>query len=233
MLLIDAAQFSSASGLAGDDLGELQRCFRIVGPALRPGRDRALACADLWLGAAGFGLGATRDISLGGVAADRDWHFRKDHVRHFAFHLDAEGPLDRIRAAARSASKPKHGSTIDSFSQLTPGRYLSSPGLWLGLMFAALFIAAQSGCAVIADRFDFIASQSTTIRKNTTMHPTKKPRASPAPFISRWLFTGPFSLHLCSEQTDRARQRRRDGQQYSGARNDVSFGDPRRSCWRQ
>jgi len=32
--------------------------------------------------------------------------------------------------------------TIDSLSQLTPGRYLSSPGLWLGLLFAAAFLAA-------------------------------------------------------------------------------------------
>src|SRR5206468_6532794 len=32
--------------------------------------------------------------------------------------------------------------TIDSLSQLTPGTYLSSAGLWLGLLFAATFIAA-------------------------------------------------------------------------------------------
>jgi len=32
--------------------------------------------------------------------------------------------------------------TIDSLAQLTPGRYLSSPGLWIGLIFAAVFIAA-------------------------------------------------------------------------------------------
>jgi len=32
--------------------------------------------------------------------------------------------------------------TIDSLSQLTPGTYLSSAGLWLGLLFAAAFIAA-------------------------------------------------------------------------------------------
>jgi ABC-2 type transport system permease protein len=32
--------------------------------------------------------------------------------------------------------------TIDSLAQLTPGRYLSSPGLWIGLMVAAAFIAA-------------------------------------------------------------------------------------------
>jgi ABC-2 type transport system permease protein len=34
-----------------------------------------------------------------------------------------------------------HGD-IDSLTQLTPGRYLSGPGLWLGLVFAAAFLAA-------------------------------------------------------------------------------------------
>jgi ABC-2 type transport system permease protein len=37
--------------------------------------------------------------------------------------------------------EPKHGVAIDSFWQLTPGKYLSSPGLWIGLVVAALFIA--------------------------------------------------------------------------------------------
>jgi len=32
--------------------------------------------------------------------------------------------------------------TIDSLSQLTPGRYLSTPGLWIGLVVAAGFLAA-------------------------------------------------------------------------------------------
>jgi ABC-2 type transport system permease protein len=32
--------------------------------------------------------------------------------------------------------------TIDSLSQLTPGRYLTSPGLWIGLIVAAAFLAA-------------------------------------------------------------------------------------------
>jgi len=38
-----------------------------------------------------------------------------------------------------------HGSdhpTISSLAQLTPGRYLSSPGLWIGLLVAAAFLAA-------------------------------------------------------------------------------------------
>jgi ABC-2 type transport system permease protein len=32
--------------------------------------------------------------------------------------------------------------TIDSLAQLTPGRYLSSPGLWLGLVVAVAFVSA-------------------------------------------------------------------------------------------
>jgi len=39
--------------------------------------------------------------------------------------------------------------TIDSLSQLTPERYLSSPGLWIGLVFAAAFVA----CAVRLRRY--------------------------------------------------------------------------------
>jgi len=32
-------------------------------------------------------------------------------------------------------------STIDSLAQLTPGKYLSTPGLWIGLFVAAAFLA--------------------------------------------------------------------------------------------
>jgi len=35
--------------------------------------------------------------------------------------------------------QPHHNVAVDA---LTPGRYLSSPSLWIGLIFAALFIAA-------------------------------------------------------------------------------------------
>ena len=33
---------------------------------------------------------------------------------------------------------------VHSFSQLTPGKFLSTPGLWIGLIFAAAFIAAAA-----------------------------------------------------------------------------------------
>ena len=39
------------------------------------------------------------------------------------------------------AFRPRHGMAIDSLLQLTPGRYLATPGLWIGLVFAAVFIA--------------------------------------------------------------------------------------------
>jgi ABC-2 type transport system permease protein len=35
-----------------------------------------------------------------------------------------------------------HSISIDSLSQLTPGRFLATPGLWIGLVFAAAFIVA-------------------------------------------------------------------------------------------
>jgi len=35
-----------------------------------------------------------------------------------------------------------HSISIDSLAQLTPGRFLATPGLWIGLIFAAAFIVA-------------------------------------------------------------------------------------------
>jgi hypothetical protein len=37
---------------------------------------------------------------------------------------------------------PHHSVAIDSLAHLTPGRYLSTPGLWIGLAVAAVFLAA-------------------------------------------------------------------------------------------
>src|SRR5436309_4450318 len=39
------------------------------------------------------------------------------------------------------AFQPHRGVAIDSLAQLTPGRYLATPGLWIGLVFAAAFVA--------------------------------------------------------------------------------------------
>ena len=51
---------------------------------------------------------------------------------------------DRVFGFAPSAFafEPGRHPTVDSLVQLTPGKYLSTPGLWLGLIMAAAFIAA-------------------------------------------------------------------------------------------
>src|SRR6266513_1695005 len=50
---------------------------------------------------------------------------------------------DRLFGAANTAFafQPHRGVAIDSLVQLTPGRYLTTPGLWIGLAFAAIFVA--------------------------------------------------------------------------------------------
>ena len=57
---------------------------------------------------------------------------------HFASMLKA-----RLFGAADTAFafQPHRGVAIDSLVQLTPGRYLGTPGLWIGLAFAAAFVA--------------------------------------------------------------------------------------------
>jgi ABC-2 type transport system permease protein len=57
---------------------------------------------------------------------------------HFASMLK-----DRVFGAgdAAFAFQPHRGIAIDSLVQLTPGRYLTTPGLWIGLAFAAAFVA--------------------------------------------------------------------------------------------
>src|SRR6266850_6749613 len=49
----------------------------------------------------------------------------------------------RVFGAADTAFafQPHRGVAIDSLAQLTPGRYLATPGLWIGLAFAAAFVA--------------------------------------------------------------------------------------------
>src|SRR5437867_569976 len=57
---------------------------------------------------------------------------------HFASMLK-----DRVFGAGDTAFafQPHHGVAINSLIQLTPGRYLTTPGLWIGLAFAAAFVA--------------------------------------------------------------------------------------------
>ena len=56
------------------------------------------------------------------------------------FAIDAEVPPDGLRYGG-FRRQTAHG-TIDPLTQLTPGRFLSTPGLWIGLAFAAAFLAA-------------------------------------------------------------------------------------------
>jgi ABC-2 type transport system permease protein len=72
-------------------------------------------------------------------------------LEYIAFHTSYLGLLLRDRligfAAGAFDFKDKNGVEIDAhfipLAQLAPGRFLSSPGLWLGLIFAAiLFVAA-------------------------------------------------------------------------------------------
>lgn len=61
------------------------------------------------------------------------------NTSHFAALLK-----DRLLGFAPNAFafRPHRGVAIDALVQLTPGRYLSTPGLWVGLLFAAICLAA-------------------------------------------------------------------------------------------
>jgi hypothetical protein len=61
------------------------------------------------------------------------------NTSHFAALLK-----DRLFGFAPNAFafEPHRGVAIDSLAQITPGRYLGTPGLWLGLVFAIVCIAA-------------------------------------------------------------------------------------------
>jgi hypothetical protein len=71
-------------------------------------------------------------------------------VEYIAFHSLYFGSLMKDRlwgfAAAAFDLTDSNGVPIDAhfipLAQLAPGRFLSSPGLWLGLIFAAAFLAA-------------------------------------------------------------------------------------------
>jgi ABC-2 type transport system permease protein len=70
-------------------------------------------------------------------------------VENIAFHTSYLGSLLQNRlfgfAAAAFDLKDKNGVPIDAhfipLAQLAPGRFLSSPSLWVGLVFAAIFLA--------------------------------------------------------------------------------------------
>src|SRR5205823_6602005 len=120
---------------AGADAG----VSAVVDPALWPGDTGALACADLRLASSRLRLGAPRDVSLGRAAAVLDRRPREDCARHFVYRLDAEVPPDGSHETAFASGADWR---IGSMAQLTPERFLSTPGLWVGLLFATAFLAA-------------------------------------------------------------------------------------------
>jgi len=71
-------------------------------------------------------------------------------IENIAFHTSFLGSilLGRLVGFSKAAFdlKDKNGVPIDShfipLAQLAPGRFLSSPGLWIGLIFAAICLAA-------------------------------------------------------------------------------------------
>jgi ABC-2 type transport system permease protein len=50
----------------------------------------------------------------------------------------------RVIGFAAEAFAPNKYGSIDTLAQLTPGRFLSTPGLWIGLILAAIFLAAAT-----------------------------------------------------------------------------------------
>ncbi len=67
-------------------------------------------------------------------------------VEKIAFNTHYFGSMLKHRLtgfAAEAFAFDPHGR-LDSLTQLTPGRFLSTPGLWIGLAFAAAFLVAAS-----------------------------------------------------------------------------------------
>src|SRR5438105_1714792 len=67
-------------------------------------------------------------------------------VEKIAFNTSYVGSILKHRLmgfAAEAFAFGPHGQ-IDSLAQLTPGRFLSTPGLWIGLAFAAAFLVAAA-----------------------------------------------------------------------------------------
>ena len=71
----------------------------------------------------------------------REFLFRMVDIEALSSH--AQGDANRLLGFAPNAFQFRaQGSTcIQSLAQLTPGRYITSPGLWFGLICAAAFIA--------------------------------------------------------------------------------------------
>ena len=112
-----------------------------VAAAALPPCDRACALvrALLWLAAAGLRLGAARAISLGRLAAARD---RRSSRRLRSTPRISPPCWSTAWMAARKRSSAPGTFPMDPMTHLTPGHFLSSPGLWIGLAISAAFLAA-------------------------------------------------------------------------------------------
>jgi hypothetical protein len=48
----------------------------------------------------------------------------------------------RLTGPEPSTTTVRHGNLMDMLSALTPAQFFSTPGLWIGLAIAAIFLAA-------------------------------------------------------------------------------------------
>ncbi len=154
-MLITGSIVLSMNGLSCiPDLAPFSDASAIRLPSLRLGCDRALARSHLPAGALLVSSWARRATFLWAILPFAaisifEWiTFNTSHfysfVKNRLFSFGAEA-FDFSLASTQT----QHGQripTLDLFSQLTPGRYLTSPGLWLGLIFAA-------ACVAVAVRF--------------------------------------------------------------------------------
>ena len=99
----------------------------------------ALVCAHLRMAAAGLRLGAARGISMGRLALLAIGIVEKIafNTSHFAAWVGY-----RFSGSAAGGSFTADNVSMDPLMHLTPGRFLTTPGLWIGLAFFAACIAA-------------------------------------------------------------------------------------------
>jgi ABC-2 type transport system permease protein len=102
-------------------------------------RHQALARALLRLAVARLRLGSARDVPLGCPADSGDRGPRGDGVPKPLLPGFREVPVVRRDVQAFAFNPNEKHPTVD-FHQLTPGEYLTTPGLWLGLIFAAAVV---------------------------------------------------------------------------------------------
>ena len=138
MMLISSAALSSSRSCC-DNVGKLQLVSAVGDTALQPDCNCALACADLRLGllVSGWARRATFLWAVLPLLAIGVLEKVAFSTSHFSSMLK-----DRVFGAGDTAFafQPHRGVAIDSLGQLTPGRYLTTPGLWIGLAFAAAFV---------------------------------------------------------------------------------------------